>query len=744
MQIRNTLFTPLIICLLAALTSHPVNAQYAAFILNPSGFNHSVAFGTGGGQQVGSGSNYGGTAHALLWTGLAASAVDLTPSGFAICSAEAVGGGQQVGYAVNPSTGGYHALLWSGSAASVVDLSVPPDFNSYGYFPGYFTGFMATGVSNGKQVGVGISPWGSRALLWSGTTASVVDLSPSFLLDVYVSGIGDGQEVGYGYDNNYDSHAILWSGTAASAVILDPVGFTNCSAIGVAAGRQVGVGYSTITSTAHALLWSGTAGSAVDLNPSGFRQSVGVGIAGSLQVGWGSPSTGGEHALLWQGTAASVIDLHQFLPADYVVSQATGVDKDGNIVGWASSATGRYSAVLWKTGVSGIGLDVSDPNTNCPALVQAFTDSGYGGPYYVIAAAWGGQHIYDAQTILTGAQNNIPGGTVAAYCLLNFDNSAPNVSGLMGGYVSYQNGGWQVRQALQGVGSELGQLQFVAIDVENPHSDGIGWQNTPALGLDTVQRIGEAVQEVLLNSKEPAIYTTNHDGAPGLTSSWAEYGKNVSYFSQFPLWDKRIIITDNDPTLSDELDDSLLNDGSALWAPYGGWQYRSGRQFGTDDIAGDVSDPGPLALGADLDVFQLITFTPPPPAIDVSNQVIVTQGQLKFSRPAGGVQAGSFQIRITNPGFAPISGPLHVVLHNLSSSSITPVNFSRCSSDSPALAALGADGYSFMLYPSATVVPYSVLGPGASVAITIEFRCPKAVISSYKVNVFSGYFAPGQ
>ena len=59
-------------------------ADYLAIDLNPSGFLNSHALGVSGGQQVGDGFGLatGGT-HALLWSGSAASVIDLNPSGFA-------------------------------------------------------------------------------------------------------------------------------------------------------------------------------------------------------------------------------------------------------------------------------------------------------------------------------------------------------------------------------------------------------------------------------------------------------------------------------------------------------------------------------------------------------------------------------------------------------------------------------------------------------------------------------------
>ena len=86
--------------------------------------------------------------HALLWSGTAASAVDLNPVGFTFSEARGVFGGQQVGYGYGPATGGTfnHALLWSGTAGSAVDLQ--------SFLPENYTGSDAAAIDpNGNIVG---------------------------------------------------------------------------------------------------------------------------------------------------------------------------------------------------------------------------------------------------------------------------------------------------------------------------------------------------------------------------------------------------------------------------------------------------------------------------------------------------------------------------------------------------------------------------------------------------------------
>jgi hypothetical protein len=128
---------------------------------------------------------------------------------------------------------------------------------------------------------------------------------------------------------------------------LNPSGFDSSEAYGISGTHQVGVGW--VGGKEHALLWSGSAASCVDLNPSGFNESGCIGTNGTQQVGdgYGSATGGKDHALLWSGSADIYVDLHQFLPAEFVNSQATCIDGYGRIVGWAYDNFGTH-AILWE------------------------------------------------------------------------------------------------------------------------------------------------------------------------------------------------------------------------------------------------------------------------------------------------------------------------------------------------------------------------------------------------------------
>jgi len=174
----------------------------------------STASGTDGAFQVG-GVEPGPGFHAALWSGSAASLIDLNPVGFAVSEARAVRGGFQVGdgtttEAFNSATYDYHALLWHGTAASVVDLH-----------PVGFTRSQAVGLSQGKQVGWASNPFAGldsgfvpHAIVWAGAAASAVDLH-KFLPSTYQNSTATGIDAlgnisGYAENGDGVTVAVLW------------------------------------------------------------------------------------------------------------------------------------------------------------------------------------------------------------------------------------------------------------------------------------------------------------------------------------------------------------------------------------------------------------------------------------------------------------------------------------------------------------------------------------------------------
>jgi hypothetical protein len=169
----------------------------------------------------GSGAATGSYEHALLWSGTAASAVDLNPSGLRHSWAYGVSGSQQVGYGEGAATGNYdHALLWSGTATSAVDLN-----------PGGFDNSLAYGTNGSQQVGYGYGAatgGNLHALLWSGTAGSALDLHqflPSGFASSYARSIdARGDVLGSAIDGLGSQHAVLWQ------VIPEPMTFAMLAA----------------------------------------------------------------------------------------------------------------------------------------------------------------------------------------------------------------------------------------------------------------------------------------------------------------------------------------------------------------------------------------------------------------------------------------------------------------------------------------------------------------------------------
>jgi len=121
----------------------------SAVDLHPAGFISSAASGVAGGRQVGTAVDQNGFSHAVLWTGSPHSVVDLSPAGFVTSQAKAVAGGQQVGLAASSTLGlalgATRAIMWTGSAASAVNL--------HSFIPGTFFGASsAQGIDDAGNI----------------------------------------------------------------------------------------------------------------------------------------------------------------------------------------------------------------------------------------------------------------------------------------------------------------------------------------------------------------------------------------------------------------------------------------------------------------------------------------------------------------------------------------------------------------------------------------------------------------
>jgi hypothetical protein len=267
--------------------------------------------------------------------------IDISPAGSSLVL-EGIGGGQQVGMGVYPGQpgSGNRAVMWSGSASTMVDLT--PPFYTYG---------NAKAAANGVQVGTLATTFQQlpqeqtvadyKATMWRGSASSFVSLHPAGFAQSWANcttGIEHGGYAKVSTASTDPTHAMLWLGNAMGAIDLAPYGQTSV-VNGCAPGVQVG------TVGNRAAIWFGSAASYVDLHPRfGFTSSVANGVTAEQTVGWGD----GWRALLWTDTDnLNVINLH---PAGATSSYAWATSGSQQ-VGFADYSTTTGStrlAMLWS------------------------------------------------------------------------------------------------------------------------------------------------------------------------------------------------------------------------------------------------------------------------------------------------------------------------------------------------------------------------------------------------------------
>jgi hypothetical protein len=223
----------------------------------------------GAGQIVGQGTTVTnkrdvvapGPLHALLWDAASGAVTDLHPGGNGSV-AFGVGGGKQVGYELK---GEASAVLWSGSASSMVSLHPARGFDAS----------VASATDGVSQVGYGgvdvqiyVEKRGRRvrfnyALLWTGTAASFQTLDSSSFRDTYATGVagtticGNGA-IGTPTGTITSRHALAWTGAEHTLTDLHaalPAGFASSLATGVDAQGNISGTATTATGVRHAIVW---------------------------------------------------------------------------------------------------------------------------------------------------------------------------------------------------------------------------------------------------------------------------------------------------------------------------------------------------------------------------------------------------------------------------------------------------------------------------------------------------------
>jgi hypothetical protein len=169
-----------------------------------------------GAQQAGF-ARFGGNQHASIWSGTAASWVDLHPAGAVASGCFDTNGSQQVGW-TRPGVQA-HAAMWAGTADSWISLHPPGAQSSQA---------NAVSPDGEHQVGQAVFPGSpfTRAVIWRGTADSWLDLHSVLPAEYYASyATSVFESDGLFYVGGYAirdgiQEAILWVPEPASAVPL--------------------------------------------------------------------------------------------------------------------------------------------------------------------------------------------------------------------------------------------------------------------------------------------------------------------------------------------------------------------------------------------------------------------------------------------------------------------------------------------------------------------------------------------
>lgn len=334
-------------------------AQWTVTNLHPAGSNNSGLHAVAGGQQAGT-AIFGSVMRAGIWSGSAASWVDLSPAGSSRSEAISTTGTQQAGYAI--FGGEQRAGIWNGSAASWVDLKPAGSGDSSNAFA----------TAGTQQAGFATFSGVSRAGIWSGSAASWVELHPQGAARSIALGTTGTQQAGFAEIGN-TNHAGVWSGSATSWVDLSPTGSTDSLAYAIAGSLQAG--YATIGGVQRAGIWSGSAASWVDLNPRRSTRSEALDANGAFQAGYAVYKSV-AHAGVWNGSAASWEDLSATLTGLWGSSEATSVWSDATtlyVAGYGfNNETNRPEALLWTRPIA--GLVVNDTCVDRTLVGMGHTD----------------------------------------------------------------------------------------------------------------------------------------------------------------------------------------------------------------------------------------------------------------------------------------------------------------------------------------------------------------------------------
>lgn len=176
-------------------------------VLNPKGASSSIAVGVSEGHPVGT-SWIKGVKRAGMWSGTAASWIDLSPKGSARSEVRGAYGGNQYGCA--EVSGGFESAgFWRKSPATWVNLN-----------PKGCTGSVAEGGFGDYQVGSAQFGKTLMAGYWRGTAKSWVRLAPAAATSSSATGAWRTFQVGM-VSSTEGTRPCVWEGSASSIVYLD-------------------------------------------------------------------------------------------------------------------------------------------------------------------------------------------------------------------------------------------------------------------------------------------------------------------------------------------------------------------------------------------------------------------------------------------------------------------------------------------------------------------------------------------
>ena len=332
--------------------------------LHPSFAISSYANSIDNGVQVGDAvfdtPDYNGIDHPVRWTGTAASVVNLTPGGSQGGNISDFSGDKLVGWWWAPIqcyvnhqwlTCYYRRGAW---------WSLDGTFHETNYSGYEYTSMSATdGVT---VVGSGstdddVGNVYTKAVIWQAPTHEFAySLHPAGYRNSWAGAVDGEYQFGSASLPFAVVHAAMWHGTSASFVDMHPSWAGNSSIVDASDGQQIGV--VNQWNNPHAVIWEGSPESILDVNPVGAISSTLSACDQGLQIGSAIfPDDPSAQPGIWASSAHSFTSLSGIVPSDYLGFSMNDIElaPDGTIsmVGSSYNSTlGRTEAILVTSAIA--------------------------------------------------------------------------------------------------------------------------------------------------------------------------------------------------------------------------------------------------------------------------------------------------------------------------------------------------------------------------------------------------------